>query len=181
MAATLLTERLRLRQWDERDAEQRRALWAERDPRSLHLIDRHGNPTVSDLRSNIEAQLAATVETGLALLAVERRSDHGFIGYCGLIVGRATCEEPEIAFELFKREHGLGYATKAGAAVVAAAAATGRARLWATVRAWNRASLLVLEKLSFVRTQRVVPDPHRGDLLWLSRDLTAASAAQPSR
>jgi RimJ/RimL family protein N-acetyltransferase len=82
----------------------------------------------------------------------------GFIGYCGLIVGRATQEEPEIAFELFLRVHGLGFATEAGRAVVAAAAATGRSRLWSTVRAWNQLSLRVLEKLGFVRTPRVDAD-----------------------
>jgi hypothetical protein len=38
-----------------------------------------------------------TAHTGVALLAIEDR-DHGqFIGYCGLIVGRATWQEPEIA------------------------------------------------------------------------------------
>jgi RimJ/RimL family protein N-acetyltransferase len=182
MPETLATERLRLRQWHVSDAEQLRALWAERDPRSLRLIDVHGKPDVSDLRSNIEAGLEATVETGLALLVVERVSRPGFIGYCGLTVGRATYEEPEVAFELFRREHGLGYATEAGEVVVAAAAATGRSRLWASVRTLNQPSLRVLEKLGFVLTPRVDADPLRGDLLWLTRDLSPpANAAQPSR
>jgi len=52
--------------------------------------------------------------------------DGDLIGYCGLIVGRATWEEPEIAFELFRRVHGSGYATEAGEAVVAAAIQSGR-------------------------------------------------------
>lgn len=137
---------------------------------------------MSGLRSNLEAQLTASVETGLALLAIERVSSPGFIGYCGLIVGRASDEEPEIAFELFRREHGLGYATEAGDAVVAAAVTTGRSRLWSTVRAWNQPSLRVLEKLGFVRTPRVDADQRRGDLLWLTRDLsTTVDAAEPSR
>jgi RimJ/RimL family protein N-acetyltransferase len=69
----------------------------------------------------------------LALLAIEDR-DHGqFIGYCGLIVGRATWEEPEIAFELFRSHHGRGYATEAGKAVVTAAIRSGRGDLlWLT-------------------------------------------------
>jgi len=91
-------------------------------------------------------------------------------------------EEPEIAFELFQRGHGLGYTTEAGEAVVDAAAATGRARLWATVRVWNIASLRVLQKLSFVPTEHVMPDSRRGGLLWLTRDLsTRASTAQRFR
>jgi Acetyltransferase (GNAT) domain len=85
----------------------------ERDPRSLHMIDAHGKPTVYDLRSDIERQLAATAKTGLALLAVERCDGDGFIGCCGLIVGRASWDEPEIAFEMFRRAHGHGYATEA--------------------------------------------------------------------
>ena len=54
-------------------------------------------------------------------------------------------DEPEIAYELFRRVHGHGYATEAGRAVAGAAAATGRKRLWSTVGSWNAPSLRVLE------------------------------------
>ena len=57
-----------------------------------------------------------------------------FIGYCGLIIGRSTLEEPEIAYELFRSAHGKGYATDASV-VLDAAIATGRQRLWSTVGA----------------------------------------------
>jgi RimJ/RimL family protein N-acetyltransferase len=147
------------------------AVEAERDPRSLHVIDFVGRPTVDDLRTSLARQLAETALTGLALLAIENR-DHGqFIGYCGLMVGRATWEEPEIAFELFRSHHGCGYATEAGKAVVTAAIRSGRERLWSTVRVWNRPSLRVLEKLQFVRARKISPDTERGDLLWLTRQL----------
>lgn len=55
------------------------------------------------------------------------------IGYGGLIIGRASFEESEIAYELFRRAHGHDYATEAAAAIIAAAAATGRGcgRPWA--------------------------------------------------
>ena len=177
MPMELVTGRLRLRPWQISDAEDVHALWAERDPRSLHMIDAHGKPTVDDLRSDIERQLAATAETGLALLAVERCDGDAFIGYCGLIVGRASWDQPEIAFELFRRAHGHGYATEAGEAIVAAAAETGRARLWSTVRAWNQPSLRVLEKLGFVQSGQVTHDAERGDLVWLARDLASRNAA----
>jgi RimJ/RimL family protein N-acetyltransferase len=72
--------------------------------------------------------LSATAETGIALLAVCRRVEGDFIGCCGLIVGCATADEPEIAYELYKRLHDYGYATEAAGAVVRAAAATGRRR-----------------------------------------------------
>jgi len=149
----------------------------ERDPRSLHMIDAHGKPTVYDLRSDIERQLAATAKTGLALLAVERCDGDGFIGCCGLIVGRASWDEPEIAFEMFRRAHGHGYATEAREAIVATAAETGRAHLWSTVRAWNRPSLRVLEKLRFVQSGQVTPGAERGDLVWLAHDLASRNVS----
>lgn len=92
-----------------------------------------------------------------------------FIGYCGLIVGRATVSEPEIAYELFHRVHGLGYATEAAVAVLRAATLTGRRRLWATVRSWNAPSLRVLDKLGFEMDHISTDD--RGELVWLTRSL----------
>jgi RimJ/RimL family protein N-acetyltransferase len=86
-----------------------------------------------------------------------------------LIVGRLTLEEPEIAYELFQRAHGHGYATEAAGAVLDAAIITGRTRLWSTVRAWNTASFRVLEKLGFERDHVSTDD--RGELVWLTRSL----------
>ncbi len=85
------------------------------------------------------------------------------------MVGRASLDEPEIAYELLQRFHGHGYATEAARALVVAAAATGRHRLWSTVRAWNAPSLRVLEKLGF-RHDHTVPDD-AGDIVWMVRDL----------
>jgi len=115
------------------------------------------------------------------LLAIDTRINCEFIGYCGLIEGRATIDGPEIAFELFRRARGQGYATEASEAVVAAAAETGRARLWSTVRARNVPSLRVLDKLRFVRSGKVEADVDRGNLLWLTRTLVAADVAPPVR
>ena len=111
----------------------------------------------------------------LGLYAVDRLADGDFIGYCGLIVGQAIADEPEIAFELARRVHGNGYATEAARAVVVQAAAGGRSRLWATVRAWNTASLRVLEKVGFHDSGRITPDPDRGDTIWMTLDLTSGS------
>ncbi|WP_327289233.1 GNAT family N-acetyltransferase [Streptomyces sp. NBC_01198] len=160
MAVHLQTERLRLRPWHEGDAEELRQLYGERGA---------GVCTVEEARRDIGVLLAKAAESGVALLPVERRREGDFIGYCGLTVGRATVQEPEIAYELLKRAHGSGYATEAARAVVAAAAATGRERLWSTVRTWNAASFRVLDKLGFER-DRVTRDA-RGELVWLSRSL----------
>ncbi len=50
-------------------------------------------------------------------------------------------------------------------------AATGRHRLWSTVRPANAASLRVLEKIGFRRDHVTTDD--RGDVVYLVRDLQA--------
>ncbi|MEV0321154.1 GNAT family N-acetyltransferase [Streptomyces sp. NPDC050658] len=156
----LETERLILRPWDESDAAEMRALHSERGKGTL---------TVESVRSDLADMLAATATTGIALLPIQRRAEGDFIGYCGLIVGRSTLEEPEIAYELFQRVHGNGYATEAARAVLDAAVATGRKRLWSTVATWNTPSLRVLEKLGFERDR--VSMEENGEVVWLTRSL----------
>ena len=156
----LQTERLRLQPWTESDAGELRVLHSERG---------NGTPTAEDTRALIANQLAATATTGIALLPIRRRDEGDFIGYCGLIIGRATADEPEIAYELLKRVHGHGYATEAARAVLDAAMATGRKRLWSTVRTWNTPSFRVLEKLGFERDHVSADDG--GEVVWLTRSL----------
>jgi len=59
--------------------------------------------------------------------------------------------------------------TEAARAVLDAAIATGRKRLWATVGAWNTPSFRVLEKLGFERDHVSVEDV--GEVVWLTRSL----------
>ncbi|MGW6506852.1 GNAT family N-acetyltransferase [Streptomyces niveus] len=160
MSFHLETERLVLRPWADSDAADFRALLSERGK---------GTPMLEETRADIASLLATTANTGIALLPVQRRDEGDFIGYCGLIIGRSTLEEPEIAYELFQHAHGRGYATEAARAVLAAAAATGRERIWSTVRAWNAPSLRVLEKLGFTRHHVSTDD--RGEVVWLTRPL----------
>lgn len=160
MSFHLETRRLILRPWAETYANELCALHSERGS---------GTPAVEYARSLIARQLAATETTGIALLPIHRRDEGDFIGYCGLTVGRATVDEPEIAYELFRRVHGHGYATEAAVAVLDAAIATGRKRLWSTVRTWNTPSFRVLEKLGFERDHVSTDD--RGEIVWLTRAL----------
>ncbi|MFC1412875.1 GNAT family N-acetyltransferase [Streptacidiphilus sp. N1-12] len=161
MSFHLETERLTLRPWAESDAAEFRALLSERG---------NGAPSsVEHPRVSIAKLLGETETTGIALLPIQRRDEGDFIGYCGLIIGRSTLEEPEIAYELFQRVHGRGYATEAAGAVLEAAAATGRKRLWSTVGAWNAPSLRVLEKLGFERDHVSTEDS--GEVVWLTRSL----------
>ncbi|MFE7749614.1 GNAT family N-acetyltransferase [Streptomyces sp. NPDC057428] len=160
MSFHLETERLILRPWAESDAAEFCALLSERGK---------GTPKVDHIRSAIAKLLTETAATGIALLPVHRRAEGDFIGYCGLITGRSTVEEPEIAYELFQHAHGRGYATEAAGAVLGAAVATGRKRLWSTVGAWNTPSLRVLEKLGFERDHVSTDDS--GEVVWLTRSL----------
>ena len=161
MAMHLETERLTLGPWNEVEPEDLCALHAERGT---------GEITPEQAQATITRQMTAPALTGIGLLTLRRRDEGDFIGYCGLIIGRTSLEEPEIAYELFKRAHGHGYATEAAHAVIDAAIATGRTRLWSTVRAWNAPSLRVLEKLGFERDH--VTTDGRGEIVWLTRTLS---------
>jgi [ribosomal protein S5]-alanine N-acetyltransferase len=168
MTQELVTGRLRLRRRRLSDSAAIRGLWLERDRRSKRLIDAEGHPTVDEMRQRVAAQLDESDKTGLSLLAIERRNSPGFIGYCGLFVGDATLSEPEIAFELCRDVHGQGYATEAARAVLDAARATGRSRVWGCVREWNTPSLKVLARLGFSDSGRRLVDPDHGDTLWMT-------------
>ena len=142
MAFQLKTERLELSMWEESDS-----VWLSK------LIGERGVdiPAVDSVRNRLIEMRKKADENGISLLTIRRRDEGDFIGYCGLIIGRSTLEEPEIAYELFRSAHGKGYATEAASVVLDAAIATGRQRLWSTVGAWNIASLRVLGKIGFKR------------------------------
>jgi RimJ/RimL family protein N-acetyltransferase len=160
MPSTIETDRLSLRLRDPSDA-----AW------NLELLgEREGGTTLTlaEVQQRMAAQNVQAQENGFGFLAMQRHVEGDVIGYCGLLVGRASFDEPEIAYELFRRAHGHGYATEAARAVLEAAFATGRQRIWATVRAWNAPSFRVLEKIGFRRDHTVVDE--RGELVYLVRD-----------
>jgi RimJ/RimL family protein N-acetyltransferase len=137
----------------------------------LELLGEHEGGTtltIAEARQHLADRNARAQRTGLGFVAIRRRAEDDLIGYCGLLIGRASFDEPEIAYELLRRVHGQGYATEAARAVLDAAFATGRRRLWSTVRAWNAPSLRVLEKIGFRRDRCVVDE--RGELVYLVRD-----------
>jgi RimJ/RimL family protein N-acetyltransferase len=160
MPFSMETERLTLQLWEESDAAGYRQLVGER-----------GNepPTLDAARVEIRDARRNAAGRGIHLMTLRLRGDDEFLGYCGLIIGRASLDEPEIAYELLRRAHGRGYATEAAAAIVDAARATGRTRLWSTVGSWNTASFRVLEKVGF-RRDRTATD-ERGEFVWNVLDL----------
>jgi RimJ/RimL family protein N-acetyltransferase len=169
MASSLQTHRLALQLRDEYDAEWNHELLGEHDGGTTE--------SVQDVRIRLAEQRIQARNTGIGLLTIRRRADDEPLGYCGLIVGRCSLDEPEIAYELFKRFHGHGYATEAAHAVMEAAFATGRNRIWSTVGAWNEPSLRVLDKLGFRRDHETIDDRGR-PLIYLVRD---APRSEPAR
>lgn len=156
----LETERLHLRPWTAGDTSWHRFLVGERG----------GDiPTVEADAKVIAGVVEAQSAHGVVPSVVVRKVDGEILGYCGLVIGRATIDEPELAYELFQVAHGRGYATEAAVAVVAAARQTGRSRLWSTVRLWNAPSFRVLEKLGFTRHHSVWDDD--GEVVWNMLDL----------
>jgi RimJ/RimL family protein N-acetyltransferase len=156
----LETARLVMRPWLAADTSWHRDLVAERGD---------GKRSPQEDAAVIDGLLARTREHGVVPSVVVLKSTSAAVGYCGLVVGRASISEPELAFELFERVRGNGYATEAATAVVAAAARSGRSRLWATVAPWNAPSFRVLEKLGFRRDRSEWDD--KGEFVWNVLDL----------
>jgi RimJ/RimL family protein N-acetyltransferase len=148
MPSALETPRLRLRPRDGRDAEGNLALLAE------HPLGRAAG-TVEEERDRLDAQRAAFDADGFGLYTIELADTGEALGYCGLIVGRATPAQPELVYELLRGQVGRGYATEAAAEVADAAFDAGVPVLWATVATWNAPSFGVLRKLGFTATRRV--------------------------
>ena len=163
MAFSIDTERLSLRLRTMADAECNLELLREHEGGTTLSIDEVGQRMV-------EQNQRAQVE-GFGLLGIRRRNEERPIGYCGLIIGRGTFEEPEVAYEVLPQFRGHGYATEAARAVTEAAFATGRERLWATVGSWNAPSVRVLEKNGFRAHHRSTDE--RGEFVWMVRNATA--------
>lgn len=165
----LETGRLLLRPRRVEEAATYRRLWTQRDARvpAHRRIDAHGHPTAGEIAAQIRQE---DQRSRPGLLAVALKDTGQVIGYCGLVFHDAGAPgEPELAFELLREVHGLGYATEAGAAVLTWAALQGYQRAWATVRSWNLAPRRVLAKLGFVDSGQIEADAVHGDSLLMVR------------
>jgi RimJ/RimL family protein N-acetyltransferase len=119
---------------------------------NLKLLTEHEGGTamsIDEVEQRMVEQYEQAQVDGFGLLGIRRRLEADPIGYCGLIIGRSSFDEPEIAYEVLPEFRGQGYATEAAGAVIEAAFSTGREHLWATTRRWNAPSLRVLEKHGF--------------------------------
>jgi len=175
MPSTLETPRLRLRPRDGRDAAWNLALLAEHPPESA--LRAHDDEQVElddeqvrldDEQLRLDEQRRRFDEVGFGLYTIELAETGEAAGYCGLIVGRASAAQPELAYELLRAQVGNGYATETAGVVAEAAFEAGFPVVWATVETWNAPSFGVLAKLGFTTTRRVSGDG-RKVLVWMRR------------
>ncbi|MBW8871336.1 MAG: GNAT family N-acetyltransferase [Leifsonia sp.] len=171
MPSALETPRLRLRPRDGRDAEWNLALLAE------HPLGRQPG-SVDEERERLDAQRRRFDEVGFGLYTIELAETGEPVGYCGLIVGRASAAQPELAYELLRAQVGSGYATEAASVVMDAAFDAGFPVIWATVATWNAPSFGVLRKLGFAATRRAGGDG-RSVYVWLRRRAPRRRHAAP--
>lgn len=147
---TLSTDRLRLRPFEDTDAD---ALFALH--RSVHVLRYWDAPPWNE-ESRAERFLAACREmaqagTG-ARLAVELASDGSFIGWCALSRWNPEYRSASLGYCYDDAAWGRGYATEAARALLQWAFDTLEVnRVQAETDTRNAASARVLEKLGFVR------------------------------
>jgi len=163
MAFSIETERLSLQLRGPRDASWNLELRGEHEGRTT--------PTLSEEEQHLATQQDQARAIGFGFLTITRRFEGDPIGYCGVLIGRCTFDEPELAYELLRRHRGQGYATEAATSVLRAAFATGRQRIWATVRTWNTPSYRVLTKIGFQPDHTMRDD--QGHLIYMARDATS--------
>jgi [ribosomal protein S5]-alanine N-acetyltransferase len=149
-APTLLTARLRLRPFDDSDANALFALHS-----NAHVLRYWDAPPWSE-RLRAEQFIAACrqiAEAGTGTrLAMDRVSDGAFIGWCGLTRWNPDYRSASIGYCLDDAAWGHGYATEAGRALLQWAFDTlDINRVQAETDTRNGASARVLEKLGFTR------------------------------
>jgi [ribosomal protein S5]-alanine N-acetyltransferase len=156
MPVSTRTQRLKLRLLRPGDFDVVHSLFSS----SGHTI---GDGPVTDpawTREWLEHRQQRYQENGLAWYGLWE-SDGTFVGSCGAFLGRCG-DEPEIGYEIDLRWRRRGYATEAVKVVTNAVHAAGHARVWATIRPANVASIRIARAVGY-HFDRSEPDSN-GDL-----------------
>lgn len=156
-APTLLTARLRLRTFNESDADALFALHSNADV--LRYWD--APPWVEPLRAERFITACREIEEAGAgtRLAVERVSDGVFIGWCSLTRWNPDYRSSSMSYCFDDGAWGHGYATEAARSLLQWAFKTlDLNRVQAETDTRNAASARVLEKLGFVREGKLRED-----------------------
>jgi RimJ/RimL family protein N-acetyltransferase len=146
VAPRIVTPRLVLRAWEDRDREPWRAMCA--DPEVMRYIA-DGSPLgAAESDESIERFRRCWREDGFSFWALELRDSGRFIGFCGMQPVPDGSGRIEIGWRLERAAWGRGYATEAALpARDFAFAQCGLDRLVALFQPPNVASLRVMEKL----------------------------------
>lgn len=156
---TLLTERLRLRQWQESDYLPFAAMNA--DPAVMAFYPKTLSVTESDALADMLKQLIATQSWGF--WAVEIRAEKKFIGFVG--INRPSYELPvspciEVGWRLDKAYWGKGYATEAAKqALRFAFDVLAVDQVYAFTSVGNSRSRAVMERVGMVNAQHNFDHP----------------------
>jgi RimJ/RimL family protein N-acetyltransferase len=147
---TLETARLRLRPLDDTDLDALLALHSD-----AHVLRYWDSPPWTGreraVRFLVRSREMATEGSG-ARVALDRRSDGAFLGWCGLTGYDAGHRSAALGYVLATPAWGRGYATEAATALLRwAFGALDLNRVQAQVDTRNAASARVLEKLGFLR------------------------------
>jgi [ribosomal protein S5]-alanine N-acetyltransferase len=147
----IVTERLELRQFGESDIPGAIDLMS--DLEATRFIGGPRSP--SSTRESVHRMRDAFTSRGWGTLAIVRRSNNEYIGYCGV---RPLINTPdvELAFALCRSAWGMGYATEAAKASIDVAFRNLPIEyVLATVYPANQASLRVLTKVG-MRVERSI-------------------------
>lgn len=176
----LETERLILRDWEDRDVEPFAEMCA--DP----LVMKTLGPLMSrdQTKALIDRLHVLSEENGHTFWALERQKDGRFIGWCGII--RAAVNPiaylPEVGWRLASDIWGQGYAREAAAASIKWAFDNlPDERVWAITSEGNHLSWGLMERLGMVRHPDMDFDhPHVADDSPLKRHVTYSIARSQS-
>jgi ribosomal-protein-alanine N-acetyltransferase len=141
----LETVRLVIRSFEERDAQQWLALFADPDVERF-LPPPSGPLTMQTFQTSLEKRRVMERDHGYAIWAVENKETGAFIGQCGLRLLDLT-SEIELAYHYNKASWNKGYGTEAATAVLGCAfIQLGLDRVIALVMPENIGSCRVAEK-----------------------------------
>jgi len=144
----LTTPRLGFRRWRAGDLDLAMSLWG--DPRVTVLIDARGHLTSAQVAEILEREIGNERRVGVQYWPFFLLASGDFVGCCGLKPHHVEPGLFEFGFHLRFDHWRQGYATEAGAAVLAhAREALALPRLVAGHHPENQASKRVLEKLGF--------------------------------
>ncbi|WP_293905237.1 GNAT family N-acetyltransferase [Phenylobacterium sp.] len=147
-ACFMTSERLGFGTWTTDDDALATAIWG--DPEVTRLS---GGPfTPVQVRTRLEAEISNLLHHGIQYWPLFRRDTGAPVGCCGLQPRDPAAGVLELGYHLRREAWGQGYATEAGRAVIAWAAARGVPALFAGHHPQNHASGRTLRKLGFTYT-----------------------------